>query len=315
MPFETPKALSSFQKQGILGMIGVWNQQSQHAYRKVHSDYQIDAGAGVKLRRQLNDGSFEWTCCDEIVDLYSMSPWGRIALDVEQLRIAQAMDFLSKQKAATILGVLVDAVFFKWNSGDAIPDIGLRFPDGSPVFQLKYEPAAKLPTWPRSDFVRAACTNFEKKPWRVIPEGCDYKELATVFKEHGGLMITGYAGTGKTYPLWQFLPELQKLFPGSKVLKMALRHAAAMLIGGKTIQHYLCKYRSKGGAPAPGTIVVLDEMSEVQLHTWTELARWKLVGVLLIRIGDMRGQPAARGQRARTLPAEKGRRSYPCPAA
>jgi hypothetical protein len=63
-----------------------------------------------------------------------------------------------------------------------------------------------------------------------------------------------------------------------------------MLIGGKTIQHYLCKYRSKGGAPAPGTIVVLDEMSEVQLHTWTELARWKLVGVLFICIGDMRGQ-------------------------
>ena len=93
--------------------IGIWNQQSHYAYRKVHSDYQIDAGAGVKLRRQLDDGSFEWTCCDEIVDLYSMSPWGRIALDVEQLRIAQALDFLSKQKDATILGILVDAVFFK----------------------------------------------------------------------------------------------------------------------------------------------------------------------------------------------------------
>jgi hypothetical protein len=31
-------------------------------------------------------------------------------------------------------------------------------------------------------------------------------------------------------------------------------------------------------------------MSEVSLHTWVELARWKLVGVLFICIGDMRGQ-------------------------
>ena len=39
MAFDTPKALSSFQKQGILGMIGLWNLTSQYAYRKVHSDY------------------------------------------------------------------------------------------------------------------------------------------------------------------------------------------------------------------------------------------------------------------------------------
>ena len=71
-------------------------------------------------------------------------------------------------------------------------------------------------------------------------------------KEHGGLMVTGYAGTGKTYPVWHFLLKLQELFPDSKIIKMALRHAAGMLLGGHTIARYLCKYRSKG--IAPGTI-------------------------------------------------------------
>ena len=61
-----------------------------------------------------------------------------------------------------------------------------------------------------------------------------------------------------------------------------------MLLGGHTIAHYLCKYRSNG--IPPGTAVVLNEMSEVLLHTWVELGRWKLVGVLFICIGDMRGQ-------------------------
>jgi hypothetical protein len=128
--------------------------------------------------------------------------------------------------------------------------------------------------------------------WCVIAEqeieSIGYQGLAAVAKEHGGLMITGFAGTGKTWPVFQLLPALAEMFPGKKIIKMALRHAAAMLLGGHTIAHYLCKYRSKG--IQPGTIVVLDEMSEVSLHTWVELARWKLVGVLFICIGDMRGQ-------------------------
>ena len=53
---------------------------------------------------------------------------------------------------------------------------------------------------------------------------------------------------------------------------MALRHCAAMLVGGKTILHFLCLCARAGGAPRPGTIVVIDECSEIQLHTWAQLA-------------------------------------------
>jgi hypothetical protein len=69
---------------------------------------------------------------------------------------------------------------------------------------------------------------------------------------------------------------------------MALRHCTAMLVCGKTIQHYICKWRRN--SPAPGTILIIDEFSEVQLHTWIELARLKLVGVIFILVGDADGQ-------------------------
>jgi len=81
-------------KRGLLSMIGLWNSTVQNSYKLCYSKYQVDAGNGVVRRRQLPEGMFEFTTARELIDLYSMAPWGRIALDVEQMRIAQAMDTL-----------------------------------------------------------------------------------------------------------------------------------------------------------------------------------------------------------------------------
>ena len=108
--------------------------------------------------------------------------------------------------------------------------------------------------------------------------------------EHGGLLLTGPAGVGKTWLIHEILRLLKETSPDQKQIIAALRHCAAMLVGGKTIQHYLCKYRKNGGSPKPGTYVVLDECSEIQMHTWSLLAQWKLMGVRFIILGDFDGQ-------------------------
>ena len=75
-------------------------------------------------------------------------------------------------------------------------------------------------------------------------------------------------GTGKTkgvIGVRNLMTALMQTIPG-KHLAMALRHCTAMLMCGKTIAHYLHKYRRRGGAPKAGTIVIIDEWSEVQLH-------------------------------------------------
>jgi hypothetical protein len=139
-----------FLKQGFLSAIGLWNCASQHVYKKVRSTHQIDAGPGLQRRRELEDGGFEWTTCEELVDLYSMAPWGRIALDVEQVRVAQAIDILNGL-GHRVLGAYVDGVFFEGKETNC----PLYFPDGSPMFQLKEEPVCKLPTWEQSDTERS----------------------------------------------------------------------------------------------------------------------------------------------------------------
>ena len=246
----------------------------------------------------MDDGTFIFTSSTELIDLYSMAPWGRISLDVEQLRIAQATESLKRhEESLRIVGAHVDGVFFLCCSMEAHQisfdlEHEHMFPDGSPMFHLKNEPTSKVPTWPATDPERSQSLEFRRHNWRVLGESdvADAAALANLVKEHGGLQLIGAAGTGKSRTVRKLVPELAKLFPGVKVLAMALRHCTAMLICGKTISHYLHKYRRKGGAPKAGTIVVIDEWSEVQLHTWVELARWKLVGVIFILVGDADGQ-------------------------
>ena len=89
--FPSEQWRNTYVKGAILAMIGLWNCTSQHSYKQFRGFYEIDAGAGVKQRRRMEDGSFIFTSSTELVGLYSMAPWGRIALDVEQLRVAQAI--------------------------------------------------------------------------------------------------------------------------------------------------------------------------------------------------------------------------------
>ena len=287
-------------KGAVLSMIGLYNSTKQFCYKQTRGCYEIDAGAGVKSRRRMEDGSFVFTSYTEMVGLFSMAPWGRIALDVEQLRIAQATEFVRRFPVQlSIVGAHVDGVFVFSHDFDqktilAKIEDNLTFPDGSQMFQIKNEPVCKVPTWPQGDNLRAHQIKLEQVYWEEFQEWevPDVQFLAKKVLEKGGCMITGPPGTGKTLgPIGvrELMKSLQQTVPGKHLL-MALRHCTAMLMCGKTIAHYLHKFRAKGGAPKKGTIVIIDEWSEVQLHTWVELAQWKLVGVIFIIVGDADGQ-------------------------
>jgi hypothetical protein len=80
--FASEKKRKDYLKGCVLSAIGLWNSTKQFSYKQVQSYYEIDAGRGVKQRKRMEDGSFVFTAFTELVGLYSMAPWGRIALDV-----------------------------------------------------------------------------------------------------------------------------------------------------------------------------------------------------------------------------------------
>ena len=83
---ETP-----YKKASILALVGLWNSTEQHAWKVITSTHEIDAGSNVRRKRDMGDGVFQFFSSCELISLFSMAPWGRITLDVEQMRISQAI--------------------------------------------------------------------------------------------------------------------------------------------------------------------------------------------------------------------------------
>ena len=112
LPDEVPPGdIRSGQKGAILSCIGLWNSIEQCTWRKVKSAYESDAGGPVQRRKQLNDGIFEFSWSVDLVGLRSMRPIGQIALDEEQVRIAEILDIMRPYeltKDITRLGAVVD---------------------------------------------------------------------------------------------------------------------------------------------------------------------------------------------------------------
>ena len=170
------------------------------------------------------------------------------------------------------------------------------------LFQLRI--VAPRDGWPQPDALRAQKLTFVKHHWAEYKEQDFYDEagseqaktdklvqaLAELFLQHGGLFLSGPAGVGKTFLMHALLKKLREFCPKDKQIISALSHCAAMLVGGKTLMHYLSKYKAAGGAPKRDSITIADECSEIQLHMWMELAQWMQMGVRFIILGDFKGQ-------------------------
>jgi hypothetical protein len=105
-----------------------------------------------------------------------MAPWGRISLDVEQLRIAQATRAIEKYPVdLKIVGAHVDGVFVLVHTFEATAIYNSilddhKFPDGAPMFHIKNEPVCKVPTWPLGDVERSHLLDFAKHQWNTLQE-------------------------------------------------------------------------------------------------------------------------------------------------
>ena len=166
-----PEAIKNAQKAAILSCIGLWNSIDQFQWKSVKSTYESDAGGPVQRRRELDDGVFQFTWCVDLVGLRSMRPIGQIALDMEQVRIAEILDIMkSCENDVRRLGAVVDCVYFEAKTlsnrvHEAIQDATLA--SGAPKFKIKNEDAFRSPTnWTSTPSIRNHDLVFEAPLWK-----------------------------------------------------------------------------------------------------------------------------------------------------
>jgi hypothetical protein len=166
-----------------------------------------------------------------------------------------------------------------------------RFANGDPIFQVKLEPRSKVPKWfNRDGLLRSMPSPPEDRSaarlaWQSLHEVGDpttsQARLADAIIANGGGVVTGAAGTGKSYLQKLLVQKLQE--QGHRVVLGAPTHAAAKLmdVRAKTIQHLFYKQKHQRNF-----WWVVDEAFQAALHHWGQLAAFQLVGCRFVFLGD-----------------------------
>ena len=222
----------------ILAMQGSWTSQHTYSWKVCNARYEEDAPAAVHMWRPNDDGTRRLMMRDEVLTNKTMFPIGRIALDLEHLRMFEMLQVLKKlPKPPSIHGCINDCFMLSGISSEEAKECcsTLSYPDGTPVFKLKEGPRlAPLCEWkykcchPRMSRWRANgehlsldsshitkdafwLRNKDSRSYRYLeePEGLGrfpdgsvddafQEEVAEAGVENEGILILGAGGTGKS---------------------------------------------------------------------------------------------------------------------
>ena len=261
--------------------IGLWNQRDKSKWTLRETGCFDDMGR-VDVVVSEGDGPPKCAAHTQVISPETCFPLGLIALHYECVTVHRAIREL-QSIGATIHGVNVDGIFYTGDEAkvDTFID-SYEHPDGTPVYAKK---EGLRHTCPRNEQSRDDHEReFPEQPELVdVHDDSDPDRLAQLVVAHGSALITGAAGTGKTYLLRLILALLK-----GKVVNTAMTHAASRLMpNGQTLQHVLHTHRY--GRVADTTFCI-DEIGMVPLSTLVRVASWQLMGAEFILLGDFKGQ-------------------------
>ena len=209
-----------------------------------------------------------------------------------------------KQGLVDIVGQRIDETYFvnKDLSGkveQALTSTNF-YPGGQPMFRVENKPVERVPgcplsqkprlkyqpppktTWQRFDELEIKKMNDKMQDFDPMP----YEQrIARKFYNNGGGLLTGAAGTGKTTLSDKIVELIQESSPGTRIVRAALTHVAALLQKGQTIAHIMHKHLKETNA-----WFIFDEVSMIPSQLMGHIARWKMMGNKILLIGDFRGQ-------------------------
>ena len=229
------------------------------------------------------------------------------------------MEDLESQGLINIIGQRVDETYFIFKSleDEGSPSL-LRatieqavaktlYPDGRPMFKVVRKPIACVPNCPLPSIApkaqqtpRLTYQPPPKTTWQRFTEleiqkmnealqdfdPMPYEQrIARQFYNNKCGLLTGAAGTGKTYMSDMIVERITEKEPQAQIIRAALTHVAALLQKGQTIAHIIHKYLRETDA-----WFIFDEVSMIPSQLMGHIARWKLMGNKIILIGDFKGQ-------------------------
>ena len=214
------------------------------------------------------------------------------------------IDEFKKEGLVDVVGQRIDETYFinKDLSGkveEALTSTQF-YPDGSPMFRVENKTVDRVPGCPLSQKPRLLYQPPPKTKWTRFDE-LEIKDMNELLQDldpmpyeqrmarniyhNGGALLTGAAGTGKTTLSDKLVELIQNKNPGTRIIRAALTHVAALLQKGQTIAHIMHKYLKETNA-----WFIFDEVSMIPSQLMGHIARWKMMGNKILLIGDFKGQ-------------------------
>ena len=305
-------------KYSINSMIGLWARDSTHLYHAKTSNDAFD-GRGSHMRRQVEYGEGQ-TICDHIFATRvwknsSLRPIHDQIIHTEATRMAQVYFILSslgipqrcikdvKTDAFILQGVAKKRKAFVENIAN------VRFKD-LPNLRRKYQKVTYNQTFLNAGTNVKSCSSDERvfrfsedklkqlqgtysEPARSAEPPTNQGKWQQLSKESAeehvlngnSILVQGSPGTGKTYFVRTLVQLLRE--KGKSVDVISKTHAAVQYFGGEgavTADHWVRRHVRCGSINC--AVLVIDEITQIEIQLWNDIAQCLLKGIQIILSGD-----------------------------
>ena len=296
-----PEGEEHYAKLSVNALIGLWARNMDLIYTMRTSNHQFD-GSGCQHRELFLDaaGGMHWDhiYVTQLLSNRSCRPVHDFVMASEYVAVCRIRDALAAVPSRYLKAVKTDCVVFQDlpKKFQRLVDglVRERHPDGTPVYRCEevkgLEGQYRIPQCPYCSTVN----------WKVA------EDPVLHCLEGGGLLLTGYPGTGKTYLARQIVTALRE--EGYKVKIITKTHSSVQNFGMQaetadhwarsTVRNGYCNSGGRDHAARHGAV----ERHRLHLHEpQNQVPAARRLPPVPRHHGQLRGHPGAAG--AQALPA------------